>query len=88
MRLSILLAALLLAGCNDTSAGWRMLSYDELVAYPTQCAKAEEQLSDLKAIQTAKNFDPDPDNLNEFDRAYNSRLKATIWWYTYKCNKS
>jgi hypothetical protein len=86
MRLSILLTVLLLAGCNDT--GWRVLSYDELVAYPMQCAKAEEQLSDLKAIQRAKNFDPDPDNLNEIDRAYNSRLKATIWWYTYKCNKS
>jgi hypothetical protein len=88
MRLSILLAALLLAGCNDTNAGWRVLSYEELVAYPTRCDKATEQLDDLKAIQRAKNFDPDPDKLDEFDRAYNSRLKATIWWYAYRRNKS
>lgn len=81
---NILFAAVLLAGCTDTS----VMSYEQLVKYPVQCAKADEQLKELRNIQAIKNFDPDPDNLNEDDRAYNSRLKATIWWYAYSCNKS
>ena len=50
-----------------------------------QCDKADSQLAQLRKIQQQKNFDTNPDNLNEEDRAYNSRLKATIWWYTWKC---
>jgi hypothetical protein len=64
------------------------MSYQELVSYPTQCVKADEQLAQLYALQQLKNFNSDPDELNEWDRAYNSRLKATIWWYTYECGKS
>jgi Tfp pilus assembly protein PilP len=85
MKYALLLSALILAGCNESEAGFRMLSYQELVDYPTQCAKADIQLAQLKRIQQIKNFDSDQDNLNEDDRAYNSRLKATIWWYTYRC---
>lgn len=65
-----------------------MLSYEELKNYPTQCEKADLQLQQLRQIQVLKNFDSDPDNLNEDDRKYNGRLKATIWWYVYQCEKS
>jgi len=82
MRHWIILAILLLPGCDSNS---RMLTYDQLVNYPSQCEKAKEQLAELRAIQRIKNFAQDPDALDEADRAYNSRLKATIWWYTWKC---
>lgn len=64
------------------------MSYDELVNYPVSCDKADEQLRHLRSIQNQKSFNPDPDQLSEPDRAYNSRLKATIWWFAYKCGKS
>lgn len=82
MKYALILACFI-TGCDDTS-----LTYDQLVKYPTQCANADEQLRYLHSIQNRKHFDPDPDNLNEEDRAYNSRLKATIWWYAYRCGKS
>jgi Tfp pilus assembly protein PilP len=85
MKISLVVLALLLAGCNETSS--KVLTYDELVNYPSQCAKADAQLRELKEIQRVKNFDQDPDNLNPADRAYNSRLKASIWWYAYRCEK-
>ena len=81
---NILFAAVILAGCTDTS----VMTYEQLVKYPVQCAKADEQLKELRKVQAIKNFDSDPDNLNEDDRAYNSRLKATIWWFAYSCGKS
>lgn len=79
--------AVLLSGCV-AEASQSVLTHEELVNYPSRCDKADEQLKELKKIQRIKNFDPDPDNLNEQDRAYNSRLKATIWWYAYRCGKS
>lgn len=72
----------ILTGCDNSP------SYDELVKFNTQCSKAGTQLAYLRNIQRYKNFNPDPDQLNDSDRAYNSRLKATIWWYAYKCGKS
>lgn len=81
------LIVLLLAGCS-VEARSPVLSYDELVNYPSRCDRADEQLKELRKIQSIKNFDQDPDNLNDQDRAYNSRLKATIWWYAYRCGKS
>jgi hypothetical protein len=86
MKRAILILALVLAGCDASEGG--DLTYDELVKYPTSCAKAEIQLEQLHSIQTARNFNPDPDLLTDEERAYNSRLKATIWWYAYKCGKS
>jgi hypothetical protein len=71
-----------------SDSGPKVLSFKELKNYPSQCAKADSQLAELKRIQQLKNFDSDPDNLDEDDRDYNSRLKSTIWWYAYKCNKS
>jgi hypothetical protein len=79
----LLLFCLLTAGCVDTDS--KMLSYEQLVAYPASCEKSTEQLAELRKIQKYKNFDSDIENLNDADRAYNSRLKATIWWYTWKC---
>ena len=64
------------------------LTYEELVNYPSECSKADEQLKELRALQRRKAFDPDPDNLLDAERAYNGRLKATIWWYAYRCGKS
>jgi len=84
--LAILIALLILAGCDSNST--KELTYQELVNYPASCDRAESQLAELKALQERKNFDPDPDNLDDADRAYNSRLKATIWWFSYRCDKS
>ena len=83
--LSILLVALLLGGCDGTSMS--ILTYEELVKYPVSCARAEQQLAHLRYIQKVKNFDPDIEKLRPEDRAYNGRLKATIWWFVYKCEK-
>ena len=85
MKPILVVLAVLLAGCNETAS--RDLTYDQLVNYPSQCAKADEQLRELKALQARKNFNEDPDTLNDADRAYNSRLKASIWWYAYRCEK-
>jgi hypothetical protein len=65
-----------------------VMSYQELVDYPVSCEFKEQQLVELKNLQTLKNFNPDPDLLNEDDHAFNSRLKATIWWYAYRCDQS
>ena len=82
-----LLIVTLLAGCV-AEASQSVLTYEELINYPSRCDRADEQLKELKKIQRIKNFDQDPDNLNDQDRAYNSRLKDTIWWYAYRCGKS
>jgi hypothetical protein len=65
-----------------------VMTYQELVDYPMDCAGKEQQLAELRKLQATKNFDPDPDLLNESDHAFNSRLKATIWWYAYRCEAS
>lgn len=82
MKKLLVFAALFLHGCDGNT---RMLTYEQLVNYPSECSKAKTQLAELREIQRIKNFAQDPDNLNESDRAYNSRLKAIIWWYTWKC---
>jgi len=84
MKFVILLAALVLAGCGDST---HILSYDELVRFRTSCTNKDNELRQLHDIQRFKNFAADPDQLNEEDRAYNSRLKATIWWYAVECNR-
>jgi len=63
------------------------LTYQQLVDYPANCDKKEQQLKELHQLQQNKNFNPDPEQLSDDDRAYNSRLKATIWWYAYGCEK-
>lgn len=85
MKYAWILLIALLAGCDGST---QMLTYQQLVNYPTQCSKADEQLRQLHEIQRIKNFNPDPDLLSPDDYLYNGRLKATIWWYAYECDKS
>jgi hypothetical protein len=82
----LLIALFCLAGC-DNQGNFEVgpLTYQQLVDYPVSCDLADQQLAELKKVQDLKNFNEDPDHLTEVDRAYNSRLKATIWWYTYRC---
>jgi hypothetical protein len=86
MKYFLLSLAIVLAGC-DASSHTQVLTYEQLIQYPVSCDKKDSQLKELKHIQRVKNFDPDPDNLSDMDRAYNSRLKSTIWWYTYRCEQ-
>lgn len=65
----------------------KVLTYQQLVDYPSDCKLKDEQLAELFAIQKIKNFNPDSDELNEADYHYNSRLKATIWYYSWGCEK-
>jgi hypothetical protein len=90
MKYTLLLSALVLSACDagtvsNTTEKNPILSYQELVSYQTDCSKKQEQLVQLLHIQRVKNFAKDPDDLSDGDRAYNSRLKATIWWYSYRC---
>ena len=89
MKYVIVVLALVLAGCSDhTGVASQVMTYQQLVDYPVNCKLADSQLAELQKVQQYKNFDSDPDMLNEMDRAYNSRLKATIWWFAYTCEKS
>ena len=85
MKYALLLSALLLTACVDED---KSLTYQQLRDYPVDCSLKDQQLHQLKAIQTRLNFNQDPDQLSEPDRIYNSRLKATIWWYAYSCEQS
>jgi hypothetical protein len=67
---------------------YKVMSYHELWDFPNSCEKADRQLAILKRLQAYKNFSADPDLLNKEDQDYNGRLKATIWWYAYRCDKS
>ena len=67
---------------------YKVMSYQELWDFPNSCEKADSQLAILKRLQAHKNFNADPDLLNKEDQDYNGRLKATIWWYAYRCDKS
>jgi hypothetical protein len=65
-----------------------IMTLQELKDFEPVCNKQQEQLKQLRNIQVVKNFKEDPNDLDANDRAYNSRLKATIWWYTYSCEQS
>jgi hypothetical protein len=83
---------LALAGCQPSvdvhAVIPKIMTYQELVDYPVDCKFKESQLTELKNLQAVKNFDLDPDVLSEEDHDFNSRLKATIWWYAYGCEAS
>jgi hypothetical protein len=87
MKKLILISAIALAGCNNSASTptYKILSYNELVEFTTSCEAATDQQAHLQYILERKGFNPDPDKLNADDRAYNSRLKATLWWYEYRC---
>lgn len=92
MKACYLIALLALAGCqpsvNVQPVEPKIMTYQELVDYPVDCKFKETQVAELKKLQAIKNFDPDPDVLTEEDHDFNSRLKATIWWYVYRCDQS
>lgn len=81
-----------LAGCQPAASvsttEFKILTYQELVDYPGNCGLKEQQLAELRNLQAVKKFNPDPDLLNPDEQAFNSRLKATIWWYAYRCEES
>jgi hypothetical protein len=64
-----------------------VLTYQQLLDYPVSCDLKDTQLAELQRIQRIKNFNPDSDELSEADYHYNSRLKATIWYYSYGCEQ-
>jgi hypothetical protein len=64
-----------------------LLTYQELVDYPSDCDRKRYQLNELLQTKQFKNFDTDPDKLTETQRAYNSVLNDKIWWYDYNCQK-
>ena len=88
--LAFLVVVFLVIGKNGSPVEPKLstMSYDQLMRYPVDCSLKNTQLTELKSLQRDKNFDPDPDKLTEGQRAYNSRLKATIWWYAYRCDQS
>jgi len=94
MKICYLAALLALAGCQPSTgvhqvvAKPKIMTYQELVDYPVDCKFKETQVAELKKLQAIKNFDPDPDLLNAEDYDFNGRLKATIWWYAYRCDQS
>lgn len=79
--------AMNLAKPSNSAPVPKILTYQELVAYPVACEKKAEQVKQLEYIQKTLAFNPDIEKLNDADRAYNSRLKATLWWYVYKCEQ-
>ncbi len=89
MKLITIAIALAIAGLYPAVAiaETKILSLEELRSYPVDCKLKEKQLAQLRQIQKIKNFNSDPDTLDAYDRAYNSRLKATIWWFYFGCEK-
>lgn len=89
MKLVTIAIALALAGLYPAKsfAEVKILSLEELRSYPVDCKLKETQLTHLRQIQKIKNFNSNPDALNDYDRAYNSRLKSTIWWFYFGCEK-
>lgn len=88
MKYLLALLAVVLVGCGNATSGSSILTYEQLVDFPVDCDKKESQLKQLNHIKTVKSFPENPEDIkNEMDRAYNSRLKSTIWWYTYRCDQ-
>ena len=89
MKLITIAIALTLAVLYPAAAfaETKILSLEELRSYPVDCKLKEKQLAQLRQIQKIKNFNSDPDTLDAYDRAYNSRLKSTIWWFYFGCEK-
>jgi len=89
MKLLTIAIALAVAGLYPAVAvaETKIPSLEELRSYPVDCKLKEKQLAQLRQIQKVKNFNSNPDTLDEYDRAYNSRLKSTIWWFYFGCEK-
>jgi len=89
MKLTTIAIALTLAVLYPVAAfaEVKIPSLEDLRSYPVDCKLKEKQLAHLRQIQQIKNFNSDPDLLSTLDKAYNSRLKATIWWFYFGCEK-
>mgnify|MGYP006266499117 CR=1 FL=1 len=89
MRYLVLVLALTLAACDGAQPQDVLkkteLSFDDLERLPTDCSRKDSVQKKLKFILATKNFDPNPDNLDTVERAYQSKAKATYWWYEYSC---
>lgn len=89
MKLITIAITLALAGLYPAVAvaETKIPSLEELRSYSVDCKLKEKQLVHLRQIQQIKNFNSDPDLLSTLDKAYNSRLKAIIWWFYFGCEK-
>ena len=83
MKYLAILFAVVVAGCD---AGAQKPGSD-LDPFRTDCARRTEQQSKIENIITAQRLGGDPDLLDDDRRFYNSRLKATWWWYELNCKK-
>jgi hypothetical protein len=83
MKVLAVLVAVVVAGCD---AGAQKPASD-LDTFQTDCARRTEQQNKIENIITAKRLGGDPDLLDDDRRAYNSRLKATWWWYEINCKQ-
>ena len=84
----LLVMVLLLSGCGEAAnitPYKRALTFDEIRQMQLSCTRRDEQLNLLRISKTIKGLDNEPDNLNDDDRAYNSRLKASMWWLEMNC---
>ena len=90
MKLLPLVLVLLLAACDADRnySSQYLLTYDQLAHYPKSCAKATAQKEELRILSNLKNFSDDPEDLSEGDRKFNTKLKDTIWWYSYNCEQA
>jgi hypothetical protein len=64
------------------------LSFDDLKKLPTDCQRKGIVQRKIQLILTQNSYDPNPDNLPDLAREYQSKLKATYWWYEYSCGDS
>lgn len=90
MKLLPLVLVLLLTACDidRNYSSQYLLTYEQLASYPKSCEKASVQKEELRILSDLKNFKDAPEELSEGDRKYNTKLKDTIWWYSYNCEQS
>lgn len=90
MKYLAILALVILAGCNseakeNTSS---LVTFNELKRSKPTCENRKLQQARLKETIEYHNLGGEPDNMDEQTRAFNSVLKATLWWYEANCNEN
>jgi len=92
MRYLVLILALTLAACDAAEPTdvlkKQELSFADLEKLPTDCSRKVLVQDKILKILRFKNFNPNPDLLQDIERAYQSKLKATYYWYEYSCGDS
>jgi hypothetical protein len=84
MRYLVILLAVALSACS----GEPDYTYDQLATFTPRCSDQTYQLRRLNQTLRHQGFSKDPDSLDEQDRAFNSKIKAAIWWFEYSCNQN